>query len=309
MAWIESHQSLRDHPKTRKLSRILGVSLPATIGHLQCMWWWALDYAEDGNLSRFDWDDIEMGAEWDGLPDAFVDGLIRVGFLDFTDPDGNDLTIHDWDDYAGKLIERRKANAERMRKARAERDAGTSEPRAAHVQRTTDARAERPNRTNQTKPTVPNQPEGGTDAPAAPPTAKESTKRASRIPDGFAITDDLRKWALERGMAALDIERRTETFVNYWAAESGAKASKLDWFAAWKVWISRDFPDTVPRNGALTVHAGGRTGPGSYGRRVGSDGLTDDERGWRENPGHKGWSADELARMGMADDLNQRSGT
>jgi len=112
----------------------------------------------------------------------------------------------------------------------------------------------------------------GANAHLPPP---KPQKRASRIPPDFAITDKERKWALERGMAALDIERRTETFVNYWAAESGAKASKLDWFAAWKVWISRDFPDTVPRN-ALTVHAGGK----SNGSRSDAERRREELRQW-----------------------------
>lgn len=40
--------------------------------------------------------------------------------------------------------------------------------------------------------------------------------------------------------------------------------------------------------------------------RVGRDGLTDAERGWRENPGHKGWSADELMRMANAMEQQER---
>lgn len=166
MAWIESHQSLRDHPKTRKLSRILGTSLPATIGHLQCLWWWAIDYAEDGNLSRFDAFDIAIGGEWDQDADTFVNALVTVGFLEYI-ADG--LTVHDWDDYAGKLIERRKANAERMRNARAARDAGTNEPRATHVQGTTNARAERQYRTNQTIPTQPTGPDQKEGEASSPP--------------------------------------------------------------------------------------------------------------------------------------------
>jgi 5-methylcytosine-specific restriction endonuclease McrA len=115
MAWIESHQSLRDHPKTRKLSHILGTSLPATIGHLQCLWWWAIDYAEDGNLSRFDTTDIAIGGEWDQNAETFVDALVTVGFLNYA---AEGLTVHDWDDYAGKLIERRKAKVRRDLAAR-----------------------------------------------------------------------------------------------------------------------------------------------------------------------------------------------
>jgi len=54
----------------------------------------------------------------------------------------------------------------------------------------------------------------------------------------------------------------------------------------------------VPRGSLSVVY-------GTGGKR-GRDGLTDDERGWRENPGPKGWSADELARMSMN---AERSGT
>ena len=39
-----------------KLARRLGVSLPAAIGHLHLLWWWAMDYAQDGDLTR--WQDV-----------------------------------------------------------------------------------------------------------------------------------------------------------------------------------------------------------------------------------------------------------
>ena len=181
MVWIESHDTLGGHPKTRKLAHLLGVSKPAAVGHLHYLWWWAVNYAPDGDLSRHDQLDIAIGAEWDGDPGEFVEALVTVGFLD-RDVDDT-LVIHDWHDYAGKLIERRKANAERMRKARASGEQGTSAAqdedvpaRASHVQGTQRARAERPNRTvpNQTEPdrTEENSrahARGGAHAPASSP--------------------------------------------------------------------------------------------------------------------------------------------
>ncbi len=148
MAWLESHQALRAHPKTMKLARLLGISRPCVIGHLHCLWWWAIDYAQDGEVSRFDALDLAIGAEWEGDESAFVDALVTAGFLDRSE-DGC-LTIHHWNDYAGKLIERRERNAERMREARA----GNSEERATHVQRTQRARVQLHNQTkpNTTKP-------------------------------------------------------------------------------------------------------------------------------------------------------------
>ena len=58
MAWIESHQELARHPKTRKLARRLGVNLPTAIGHLHMFWWWAMDYSKSGDITSFDAIDI-----------------------------------------------------------------------------------------------------------------------------------------------------------------------------------------------------------------------------------------------------------
>lgn len=116
MAWIESHQELARHPKTKRLSRLLNVSLPAAVGHLHFLWWWAMDYAQDGDLSRYDEYDIADACGWDGEAKQIVNALIEAGFID-EEEDG--LVIHDWFEYAGRLIEKREQNAERKRRSRA----------------------------------------------------------------------------------------------------------------------------------------------------------------------------------------------
>lgn len=106
MAWIESHQELGQHPKARKLAQLLGIHRMQAIGHLHALWWWALDYAADGDLSKFDVSDIALGAEWDGDPEVFVRALVDCGprgssgFLDETD---GVLAIHDWHEHTGML--------------------------------------------------------------------------------------------------------------------------------------------------------------------------------------------------------------
>lgn len=259
MAWIESHQSLRDHPKTRKLARILGISVPTAIGHLHCLWWWAMDYSDDGDVSQYDEMDIAIGGGWDDDPVTFFRALTSVGFLD---QDYDQITVHDWDDYGGKLTRRRKENAERMREARAKSESRTKTPRAAHVQRTQRERVELHNSTQENT-TQENQQVEGANAPNPPPAPLK--KRATRIPADFAISDRDREWAREKGASPLQIEQETEKFVNYWTAESGAKASKIDWHAAWKVWVARDFQnDRKP--GAFTVYKGGNQSPPTYSR-------------------------------------------
>ena len=114
MAWIESHQEVGRHPKTKKLARRLGVSLPAAVGHLHYLWWWALDFAQDGILEKYDSDDLAEALEWDGDGDKLLEALIESGFIDETE---HGLMIHDWGIYAGKLLERRAKDRDRKRKA------------------------------------------------------------------------------------------------------------------------------------------------------------------------------------------------
>lgn len=116
MAWIESHDTLKDHHKTRKAARLLGVSIPAMIGHLHLLWHWCLTFAEEGDLTGYDAHDIADAMMWEGEPQALVDALLncgregKAGFLAHG-PDGS-LLVHDWWDYAGQLIKTRQESAE-----------------------------------------------------------------------------------------------------------------------------------------------------------------------------------------------------
>lgn len=74
-----------------------------------------MDYAQDGNLSKYDPEDIADAMEWEGDAEHLITALIESGFVDDTD---EGLQIHDWYDYAGRLIEKRAEDAERKRKAR-----------------------------------------------------------------------------------------------------------------------------------------------------------------------------------------------
>lgn len=134
MAWIESHASLYEHPKTRKAAKALGVSVPTVMGHLHCLWHWALTHAEDGDFSGLDHVEIAYAAKWDGDPIELVNALSDCGKRPgsgFLDRDGKDLSLHDWDDYAGKLMAQRVASRER---ARTSRKRARSVRAGAHIQ-------------------------------------------------------------------------------------------------------------------------------------------------------------------------------
>lgn len=131
MAWIELHQTLPQNKKTLRLKSILKISQAEAIGHLCMLWLWSVDNAPDGNLSEFYSEEIASISGWDKDPDEFLNALINSGFVD------DNKTLHDWYDYAGRLIEKREANRTRMRNARADKN----EDCATHVQNTCNARA------------------------------------------------------------------------------------------------------------------------------------------------------------------------
>ena len=75
MAWIKSDQSLANHPKLILLARALGISKVEALGHLHLLWYWVLEYADDGELKYLDL--IPDACEWKGDHKLFLDSLIQ----------------------------------------------------------------------------------------------------------------------------------------------------------------------------------------------------------------------------------------
>lgn len=117
--WIESHQRLRSEPKVYALAERLGVGLPHAIGILHLLWWLVIDIAEDGDTSGLPSALLRRELHTDD-PAGVMAALRETGFID---PDGK---VHNWMDYAGRLINDRNRKrtfrrelAERQEKARA----------------------------------------------------------------------------------------------------------------------------------------------------------------------------------------------
>lgn len=118
MAWIEVHQSSSWHRKTIALAKALGVRRNEALGALVTLWLWSVEHAQDGKLGHLDARELAAAAGWHGKSERFVVALSDVGWLE------KDGAIHDWDDYAGRLIEQRRADLERKRKDREDRRKG-----------------------------------------------------------------------------------------------------------------------------------------------------------------------------------------
>ena len=115
MAWIELHQGLREHRKLFACADELKVSRIQMIGILTSVWLWALDNAQSGSLEGISNRTIARVCDWpEKKADALIDALIRTRWLD---KHGESVYIHDWSDYAGKLMESREKDRNRKRKA------------------------------------------------------------------------------------------------------------------------------------------------------------------------------------------------
>ena len=119
--WIPSQVGLRNHPKTKRAMRLLGVRVSELMGCLHCLWWWALTYAPDGDLEDFDVEDLADAADWPGDAQALIDALVNCGikggkgFLERLD---GRLVIHDWEENQGAGFRKRAAAADRKRRQR-----------------------------------------------------------------------------------------------------------------------------------------------------------------------------------------------
>ena len=191
MAWIEAHQELPRHPKTKRFARMLKISIPQAVGHLFMFWWWALDYAENGDLSRYDADDLADAAQWDGDPEEFLKAMIECGpggSYGFIEKNESGMFVHDWEMYSGRLVEKREKNRQRQangRKNKTENKNSKPVTRESHVTDKSVARESQGYTTqqnttqhNRTEPTEHNTTRQDTTAPDTTP-AQPAPKKAA----------------------------------------------------------------------------------------------------------------------------------
>jgi hypothetical protein len=121
-------------------------------------------------------------------------------------------------------------------------------------------------------------------SPEAPPSQEEedalggddTTKKGTRIPDDFRVTDQMVNWA--RGKCP-DVDGRVETdkFIRYWQAKPGKDGLKLSWKRTWQNWMTsaqqriadrqqgrmsggmvpgQSGPKRIPRDQQCSIHRG-----------------------------------------------------
>ncbi len=108
MSWIESHIGIDKHPKTLNLAHIMNWSVRETVGALHIFWHWCVDYAEDGDLTRYNDSTLASVVGLDPKAGSeFVEAMVKCGgeiasgFIE-RDPF---FRVHDWWDYIGKYLQ------------------------------------------------------------------------------------------------------------------------------------------------------------------------------------------------------------
>jgi len=141
---------------------------------------------------------------------------------------GDDIQFHDWSDYqpTREQLEAKAAEVSARRSAAGKAGA------MAKWQKDSKAMA------NDGKGMAKDSPEP--EPEPEPNRERVATKRGSRIPEDFALTDEMIAWAATE-LPGLDVKSMTAMFIDFWHASASPSAVKKDWGRAWKVWARKDY--------------------------------------------------------------------
>jgi hypothetical protein len=217
MPWFKVDDGFHGHPKVMDLS-LAAVGLWSLAGS------WCAKYLTDGYVPS------KTLPRLGGTP-ALAQDLHDAGLWE---PAEGGWQFRDWADYQPSKAEveaERLAARERMKKVRAAKKG---------VPKEADGSGEQPPNEAGTSPEVPLAPSQSLSPPDPLPYGSDSPqKRATRIPDPFVLTTAMRQWAATE-VPAIDVDRATKQFVDYWRAASGRTATKKDWIAAWRFWLRNE---------------------------------------------------------------------
>ena len=117
--WIQIYSNLPEHPKIYQLADTLETGNCEAVGVVVSLWLWAAKNAPDGDLSRFPVRALGDAVGWRGDTKRLYQSLVACGFID---EDGENTRLHDWEEYAVRLMEinerKKQQEYERIRRHR-----------------------------------------------------------------------------------------------------------------------------------------------------------------------------------------------
>jgi hypothetical protein len=207
------------HPKTIKLKRILGTWEP-----IITLWAWAAENKPSGNLTGMEAEDIAIAAIWDGDPKQLIDALLKVKYLEKID---GAYVLHGWKEHNAYVAHAEKRSEKARLAAQARWDKrlnGCSDDAkecSEHDEKMPQVHAPTP---------TPNP------NPNPSKKKKEKKKSACAWPENFCLTDEMRGYAVDKGIDPEKIDAFFEDFRD-WALSKGA--TYKDWAAAFRTRVSK----------------------------------------------------------------------
>jgi len=107
MTWLQIPSNLQRDPRIHKAARLLGVQPTTIVGQYVALTSWLLDFVESGDISKFDPVDIAEAAMWDSDPQQLIEAYAAAGLI-------KDNRFTDWDTVAGRLLQRRETERQRI---------------------------------------------------------------------------------------------------------------------------------------------------------------------------------------------------
>lgn len=93
-----------DHPKMKRLTRVLRINRAWSVGILESLWHWAGRFAPQGDIGRYPDGDIAEAVFWPKEPGILIEGLIESEWVDRDT--AHRLVIHDWPDHAEESVKK-----------------------------------------------------------------------------------------------------------------------------------------------------------------------------------------------------------
>lgn len=112
------------HPKFRRLMMRLDLKQFEAAGLLEMLWAMAAQFTDDGDLSRFDCEDICAYVDWRGDAKLLIDTLVDCRWLD---RDGDSVAVHDWQDHMPHFVTERLKKREQRAASRLQSPAKTKD--------------------------------------------------------------------------------------------------------------------------------------------------------------------------------------
>lgn len=228
--WIKFELITLDKPEVCLIADLANIDPDAVVGKLLRIWGWFDQHTEEGNALS--------------VSKRLLDRL--VGVTDFCDhmktagwmvEEGGLISLPNFDRHNGKTAKNRILTAKRVAKCKSGNAQGNGKSNDGSV--TSALPKEEKRREEEPTPFVSPQ---GVDTPPGSERARKSQGK-TRIPDPFLVSPLMTQWAIEKA-PAVNLQRETETFVNYWRGSGGTKA---DWGATWRTWMLKAQGDAERR--------------------------------------------------------------